>query len=96
MPFTRILNWLRGANPPRDDAEPDLMWTPVASSNVAALGWSAGTLYVEFLGKGGKNGSFYAYYAVPRDVAVSMRDCSSKGSFVWTDLRGKYAYKRIA
>jgi hypothetical protein len=78
------------------ESQPQLAWTPVSSSNVAALMWEDDTLYVRFLGKNGRAGSSYAYYGVKRDVAVAMRACSSKGSFVWTDLRDKYAYERIA
>ena len=71
---------------------------PVRSSNVHSIGyeWSdeprqPGNLLVRFLGGTGKNrsgpGPLYRYRDVPREVFLKFRDASSKGKFVWDELR---------
>lgn len=48
--------------------------TPVASSNIASVGWESGTLEVEFL-----NGYVYSYVGVPEGVAREIRTAVSPG-----------------
>ena len=66
--------------------------TPVVSSNVAAVGYDEekSELYVSFL-----NGSLYKYYGVDQGVYINMLNASSKGRFVWRELREVYHYARI-
>lgn len=78
------------------DLNPAIGWVRVSSSNVEAIRWSERVLYVKFLAKGKSPGSTYAYYGVPRSVAVQMLDSGSKGTFVWDRLRDEYRYERIA
>jgi hypothetical protein len=53
----------------------------VLSSNVSAIGTSAKDLYVRF-----HNGAIYVYYK-KADLFEAMYKSSSKGRFVWTQLR---------
>lgn len=76
-------------------------WTPITSSNVHSIAFygegPAGTLGVRFRGKKNKGmaTSEYEYRGVTYEVYAKMIDASSKGSFVWTDLRGRYGYTPI-
>ena len=65
---------------------------PVASSNVAAIGYEAETctLFVRF-----NDGSLYKYDDVSLETYRSFISASSKGRFVWRQLRDKYPYSRI-
>jgi len=72
---------------------------PVRSSNVHSIGYewnpqnaqAPGNLLVRFLGGTGSNrtgkGPLYRYFDVPRNVFVAFKQASSKGKFVWDDLR---------
>ena len=71
---------------------------PVTSSNVHSIGyeWAAqegqpGNLLVRFLAGSGKErsgpGPLYRYRDVPRAVFVAFKMASSKGKFVWDELR---------
>jgi hypothetical protein len=66
---------------PEDLSQP---WTPVSSSNVAAIRWVGGDygLQVRFLKKGWE----YAY-RVPHSTYEDMLAAPSKGQFVWYALR---------
>ena len=65
---------------------------PVISSNVAAYGYNKEEekLYVQFL-----DGSIYLYSDVEEDTWLRFQTAPSKGKFVWSDLRDRYAYDRI-
>lgn len=67
-------------------------WVAGESSNVAGLRYDGDSqeLYVEFKGH-----TIYAYYGVGEEVAKGMFNAASLGKYVWSHLRGKYAYKRI-
>ena len=66
-------------------------FTPVLSSNVSAIGEHNDDLYVRFHG-----GHSYIYPG-SGDLYRPMLQSSSKGRFVWTQLRKKnVAYRRIA
>lgn len=65
-------------------------FTPVLSSNVSAIGEHDGDLYIRFHG-----GSSYVYPG-SGDLYVPMLQSSSKGRFVWNQLRRKNVpYRRI-
>lgn len=64
------------------------------SSNVHSYGYDVqkGELFVRFLGRErsgarGGRGPLYAYSGVPARVFLAMMDASSKGTFVWDELR---------
>jgi hypothetical protein len=64
--------------------EPDVRTMyPVASSNVAEIGYSAARLelYIRF-----KSGGFYTYFEVPGEVWEGLRAAESKGVYVHTHL----------
>ena len=70
---------------------------PVASSNVASIGWDEPSqiLEVEF-----HSGAVYRYWEVNESVWNSFRRARSKGKFVWRNLRGYgsdnvYTYSRV-
>jgi CHASE1-domain containing sensor protein len=65
---------------------------PVASSNVAAIGYdeSAEEVYVEFLDSG-----LYAYSGVSLPIFQEFQSASSKGSFVNQILKPGYPYRKV-
>jgi hypothetical protein len=91
----------------------DLEMVRVQSSNVHSIGWVAdrpgarsGTLYVRFLAQEGSRragpGALYEYRGVPVNVFTSFEDASSKGEFVWDNIRvrgtvsgHRYAYELV-
>ena len=66
---------------------------PVISSNVASYGYDEEdmTLIVAFT-----DGSIYEYYNVPEGIWWRFQVAPSKGRFVWSDLRDKFMYERVA
>jgi len=82
------------------------VWTKVVSSNVHAIAYytapiahGAGTmesiLGVKFGGMRGRPIVMYWYFNVERSVYTDMMVSSSKGKFVWRELRGHYRYRKI-
>lgn len=68
-------------------------YTPVSSSNVAAIGYddASSTLGVQFL-----DGSEYHYYGVPRDLYDGLMGAQSKGGFLSQFIKkGGFKYSRI-
>lgn len=66
---------------------------PVSSSNIAAIGYDAGTstLYVRF-----HHGGTYTYRRVPGPVHEAfMSAAGSKGEFLAHRIKGRYPYSRI-
>ncbi len=63
---------------------------PVSSSNLSAVGYENGTLYVSF-----NSGSMYSYSGVPESVYNNLMSASSKGSYFATYIRKSYPYRRI-
>jgi hypothetical protein len=61
------------------------------SSNVSGFGYdeTSQTLTVEF-----KNGSRYDYFDVPVPVYESMKNASSKGTFLAQEIKGNFRYAR--
>lgn len=66
--------------------------TPVASSNIASVGYedSSQTLEVEF-----QSGAVYQYFDVPRGVFDGLIAAASKGGFLYEQIRGVYRYARV-
>lgn len=65
---------------------------PVASSNIASIGYEneTETLEVEFL-----NGSIYEYRNVPLVVYEELMSASSYGSYFNREIRTAYAYEKV-
>ncbi len=64
----------------------------VASSNIASIGYDAGTetLEVEFL-----TGAIYQYYNVPQNMYDQLMQAGSKGRFLNTYIKNAYPYSRV-
>ena len=74
----------------------------VRSSNVWAIGFNVrnqgdnvGDLIIQFKGKNGGAGPVYIYYDVSIKVYRRFINSTSKGHFVWTDIRNNYKYSRL-
>lgn len=65
---------------------------PVSSSNIASVGYDAGTktLEVEFHG-----GRVYRYYDVPETVHYELVAASSIGGYFNANVRQYYPYERL-
>ncbi len=63
---------------------------PVESSNIASVGWVNNMLFVEFL-----NGGQYRYSNVPSGVFQGMMAAESKGHYLASLIKGKYAYAKV-
>lgn len=57
----------------------------VTSSNIAAIGWSAGNLLVEF-----KSGDTWGYAGVPQETYKEMSSAESVGKYFGQHIKGKY------
>lgn len=64
----------------------------VASSNIASIGYDAGTetLEVEFL-----SGAIYQYYNIPQNMYDQLMQAGSKGRFLNTYIKNAYPYSRV-
>ena len=64
----------------------------VESSNVEAVGYDedSSTLQVEF-----KNGGLYQYFDVPIHIFEGLRDASSVGQYLATNIKGIYRYSKV-
>ena len=60
---------------------------PVKSSNVIAVGYKGGNMYVEFAS------GHYEYDNVPKEVYDGFLASESKGKYMWAKVRGKYEYR---
>jgi len=63
---------------------------PVKSSNVEAVGHEGGDLFIRF-----KGGAVYHYEGVSKAVYENALKAPSIGSFVATQIRGKYTHRRL-
>ncbi|SDJ99709.1 KTSC domain-containing protein [Ferrimonas sediminum] len=65
---------------------------PVASSNVASIGFDeeSCTLEVEF-----NNGSVYQYFDVPSYLHSELMSADSVGSYLARNIKGSYGYQRV-
>jgi hypothetical protein len=66
--------------------------TRVSSSNIASIGYDAGsrTLEIQFL-----DGSVYRYYDVPSDVHAGLMAAASHGSYLATYVKKRYRYEKV-
>lgn len=64
----------------------------VDSSNIKAVGYDedSSTLQVEF-----KNGGTYQYFDVPERVFEELRDASSVGGYLASNIKGVYRYSKV-
>lgn len=60
--------------------------TPVASSNIKAIGYEEGDLFVEY------NSGTYVYKSVPKNLYDELMEADSKGSFMNMYIKGNYNY----
>lgn len=65
---------------------------PVASSNIASIGYDepSQTLEVEFT-----NGTVYQYYNVPQPLHEHLMQAGSKGQFLAYQIKNAYPYSRV-
>jgi hypothetical protein len=65
---------------------------PVASSNIASIGYDTGTetLEVEFT-----NGTIYQYFNVPSGLNDQLMAAPSKGQFLNIYIRNGYPFSRV-
>ena len=70
-------------------ALPDM--NPVFSSNVDAVGYDDGTLFVRW-----KSGKVSSYKGVPADVAQKAANAWSVGTFVREEIIGSYAHEYVS
>lgn len=66
--------------------------TPVASSNVASVGYDpdSSTLEIEF-----NNGAIYQYFDVNEKVYTELLNASSVGGYLASNIKGKFRFSRI-
>lgn len=64
--------------------------TYVSSSNIDAVGYSLGAMYVRF-----KNGSSYKYSKVPYHVYSKLVSAESVGQEFHRSVRGKFEYEKL-
>ncbi|WP_113671132.1 KTSC domain-containing protein [Vallitalea guaymasensis] len=62
----------------------------VSSSDICSIGYSSGTLEIEF-----HSGSIYQYSNVPEHIFAGLMNASSKGSYFHSYVKNTYTYIRI-
>lgn len=65
-------------------------WIPVSSSNLDAVAYENGILYVQF-----KSGWTYSYQNVPESVYQGLMAASSHGKYFAAYIKNSYPYTRI-
>ena len=71
-------------------------WTPVKSSNIAAIGYESNDkdlkteLHVQF-----NSGSEYVYHSVPADIVQEFLDADSKGKYLNERIKGTYQFDKV-
>lgn len=68
---------------------------PCASSNVRARAWEDNTLWVSFIGRGGKPDSIYSYADVPQQIWVEWLRAPSVGQYFSQFIKGKFTATKI-
>ena len=61
----------------------------VQSSNIASVGWSEGTMEIEFL-----NGGIYQYANVPHGLYIEFLSSNSKGQFFHSRIKSVFDYRK--
>lgn len=64
--------------------------TPVNSSNLSAVGYENGILYIRFHG-----GQMYCYYGVPEFVYEELMSAPSHGKYFAAHIRNVYRYDKL-
>lgn len=64
--------------------------TYVVSSNIDAVGYQHGEMFVRF-----RSGTYYAYAGVNRSVFMAMVNAESVGQFFHRFVRSKYEYRKL-
>lgn len=66
--------------------------TPVASSNLAAVGYDARAqvLEIEFL-----HGGCYRYFDVPKSIFAALMSAESKGRFFSTNIKDRFRFEKL-
>ena len=62
----------------------------VNSSSVRSVGWSDGTLELEYV-----NGSTYLYYDVPQTTFAALLAAPSIGTYVNTHIKPHFDYREV-
>ncbi len=62
---------------------------PVQSSNIKAVGYKEGNLYIEF------TSGVYVYTNVDKHIYEELLAAESKGKYVAANIRGNYSYRRV-
>jgi KTSC domain len=70
------------------EASGEIAMIEVESSNIEAIGWSAGVCQVDFL-----SGSRYRYFEVPEWVYQDFLEAGSKGRFLNEVFKAEYDFE---
>lgn len=62
---------------------------PVSSSNLSAIGYEDGTLYIRF-----NSGAKYWYRNVPESVYINLMNASSKGKYFDSHIKNVYPFEK--
>jgi hypothetical protein len=68
----------------------ELSWIPVDSSNVAAIAYADGELFVQY-----NSGGTYVYWTVPERVFEALLNVGSKGTFVNVEVKPLYSCRKL-
>jgi len=68
---------------------PEIPLTPVASSQIEAIGYQYSTLAIRF-----KGGGIYHYAGVSAETYAEFVKAESKGKFFGAEIKGKYGFVR--
>ncbi|WP_350274760.1 KTSC domain-containing protein [Kribbella sp. HUAS MG21] len=63
---------------------------PVNSSSVRSVGWSDGTLELEYV-----NGDIYQYFDVPQPTYAALLAAPSIGAYVNKDIKPYYDFREV-
>lgn len=63
-----------------------------SSSNIASIRYDAEQLTLEVAFH---NGGIYQYYDVPSHVANDFKAAGSKGTYLASDIKGRYRYSKV-
>ncbi|GAA0615238.1 KTSC domain-containing protein [Kribbella sandramycini] len=63
---------------------------PVNSSSIRSVGWSAGTLELEYV-----NGSVYQYFDVAQPTYAALMAAASIGAYVNREIKPKYRCREL-
>lgn len=63
---------------------------PVVSSDLAAIDYKDGILYILF-----RSGGLYSYFYVPKSVADGLLRAPSKGKYFHAYVKNQYSFRKI-